>query len=402
MLTLTGSNTYSGVTTIGAGTLQVGNGAPIGSSSSVLDNGNLVFNHNDAATFSLVVSGVGGLTQTGTGILTLTAGNTYTGPTTISSGTLQVGGGGGGASIGGISNVLDNASLVFNHNDSQTIAGAIGGSGNLTQTGTGILTLTANNTYTGPTTVSAGTLQVGNGGSGASIGGTSIVLDNASLVFNPGDAATLSAVVSGSGRLTQAGTGLLKLTASNIYTGGTTISAGTLSVAADDNLGTGGLVFGGGGAGVLEILGSGTFSSAKALALNQAGTLQQDDTAAATWSGMISGSGALIKAGAGTLVLSDSDNAFSGGTFVAAGTLLLTNGGAIPRGTSLTVEAGGTLIFSLAVDAQFADSPMPASPGAVAVVPEPGTLAFLAAGALVAAVGAWRRRRHACQRLTSG
>ena len=96
--------------------------------------------------------------------LTLPGSNTYTGGTTISAGTLQVGNGSSGASIGSTSSVLDNASLVFNHADSVTFPQIISGSGSLTQMGTGILSLTGNNTYSGGTTISAGTLQVGNGG----------------------------------------------------------------------------------------------------------------------------------------------------------------------------------------------------------------------------------------------
>ena len=77
--------------------------------------------------------------------------------------------------------------------------------------GTGILTLLGSNTYSGGTTISAGTLQVGNGGSGAAIGSTSGVLDNGGLVFNHSDIVTFSPLISGSGSLTQTGTGILTL-----------------------------------------------------------------------------------------------------------------------------------------------------------------------------------------------
>ena len=84
---------------------------------------------------------------------------------------------------------------------------------------------------------------------------------------------------------------------SNSYTGGTTISAGTLSVAAGANLGTGGLAFGGAGAGVLDITGSSAFSLAMAVNLSSNGTMRQDAAAAATFSGAISGSGSLLEQG---------------------------------------------------------------------------------------------------------
>ncbi len=84
-----------------------------------------------------------------------------------------------------------------------TLADNLSGPGQLVVTGPGIVTLTGSDTYTGSTTISGGTLQVGNGGSGASIGGTSGVLDNSVLVFNHGDTVTLSADISGNGSLTQ-------------------------------------------------------------------------------------------------------------------------------------------------------------------------------------------------------
>ena len=60
-----------------------------------MNNGSLVFNHGDSVTFNQSINGSGGLTQTGSGMLTLTRLNPYTGPTTIDGGTLQIAGGGG-------------------------------------------------------------------------------------------------------------------------------------------------------------------------------------------------------------------------------------------------------------------------------------------------------------------
>ena len=106
------------------------------------DNSSLVFYNPGNTTFGGAISGNGDLTQAGTGILTLTGSNTYTGNTTVSAGTLQVGNGGSGEFLGSPSvNLGKSAALVFNQSDSLTYGGAIGGSGNLTQTGPGILTL---------------------------------------------------------------------------------------------------------------------------------------------------------------------------------------------------------------------------------------------------------------------
>ena len=190
-VTLLGNNTYTGGTMISAGTLQVGNGGPTGSiSGNVLDNAALVVDVSGNPTFAGAISGSGGLAQSGTGVLTLLASNSYTGGTTISAGTLQLGNGGLTGSIAG--NVLDNGVLAFNLSGNPAFAGVISGGGGLTKMGGGILTLLASNTYTGGTTVSAGTLQVGNGGSGAFLASQSVSLgNNAALVFNHSDCAEL-------------------------------------------------------------------------------------------------------------------------------------------------------------------------------------------------------------------
>jgi outer membrane autotransporter protein len=105
-------------------------------------------------------SGVGGsLVKVGTGTLTLTGANTYTGGTTINGGGLQLGDGGTSGSI--LGNVANNGALVFDRSDTMTFAGVISGSGAVSQIGSGTTILTADNPYTGGTTISAGTLAVG-------------------------------------------------------------------------------------------------------------------------------------------------------------------------------------------------------------------------------------------------
>ena len=96
------------------------------------NNSALVFNLSGASTFGGAISGIGSLTQAGTGILTLTGSNTYSGGTTVSAGTLQVGNGGSGEFLASPSvNLSNSASLVFNHADSLIYSGVIGGTGNV-------------------------------------------------------------------------------------------------------------------------------------------------------------------------------------------------------------------------------------------------------------------------------
>jgi outer membrane autotransporter protein len=107
--------------------------------------------------------------------------------------------------------------------------GIFGGSGgSLVKTGTGTLILSGANTYTGGTTISAGTLQFGNGGTTGSISGN--VIDNATLAFNRSDSFTYAGAISGTGVVRQNGTGTTILTNTNSYSGATTVNAGALEV----------------------------------------------------------------------------------------------------------------------------------------------------------------------------
>ena len=195
-LVLTGSNTYTGVTTIGAGTLQVGNGGAgeylASPSVIVCNNAVLAFNASDSLTYGGVISGSGGLTQLGPGTVTLPGSNTFTGTTIVAGGTLEIGNGGSGEFLASAAVVLgSSATVAFNHADLLTYSGVISGGGNLVKTGGGTLVLTAGNTYTGNTVVAGGTLQVGNGGAGEFVASPSVsVANSAALVFSQADSLT--------------------------------------------------------------------------------------------------------------------------------------------------------------------------------------------------------------------
>src|SRR5207237_976458 len=116
----------------------------------------------------------------------------------------------------GTGSVTNNGTLSLDRSDTVTIANAISGSGALVQAGTGTTILTGTNSYGGTTTISAGVLQVGNGGAVGTLG-TGNVANNGSLVFDRSDGVTLGNTITGTGSLTQAGSGTLVLAANNGY-----------------------------------------------------------------------------------------------------------------------------------------------------------------------------------------
>jgi len=140
-------------TTAGAKTLTLGNAGAGGFVTGAISNG----------------SGSIGVTKSGTGNWILSGTNTYSGSTTISVGTLEVGGSGSLGSGTYTATISNAGTLKFNSSTNQTIGGVISGTGALIKDGAGTLSLTVNNTYSGNTTVSAGTLSLGNGTSNSSL-----------------------------------------------------------------------------------------------------------------------------------------------------------------------------------------------------------------------------------------
>ena len=238
---LTADNTYSGGTSISNGIVQVGDGGSTGSlgSGGVTNHGTLIFNRSNNITVGNLITGTGSFRQLGSNTITLTADNDYTGTTTISSnGAVQVGDGGTSGSLGSGA-VVNGGSLVFNRSDALTVSGGISGAGSVTNAGSGTTILAGNNSYSGLTVISAGTLQLGNGGSTGSLG-TNQVINNGVLAFNRTNALTFANVISGSGSLTHLGSGSLTLSGTNTYSGGTTVNGGgTLQVINAAALGSG-------------------------------------------------------------------------------------------------------------------------------------------------------------------
>src|SRR5690606_33324276 len=164
----------------------IGNGGAAGSlAGDVTNDGLLVFDRSDALAFDGTISGTGGLVHAGSGVLILTGNNGYTGLTTVAAGTLQVGDGGTTGAIGG--DVVNDGTLQFARAGALGYAGAITGSGSLSQAGEGVLTLTGTSAYTGDTSISAGELRLASGGAITGTAATSVDgTETALTVSGPG------------------------------------------------------------------------------------------------------------------------------------------------------------------------------------------------------------------------
>ncbi len=383
-VTLAGNNTYTGATTINAGTLlSTRNGTLSPNSALVANNtGTLAVNYGGAsdyteaeiaalllprvtfggptawfgfdtanigaggtATFGTVMTMAGGVRKLGSGTLVLTGANSYLGGTLISAGTLQVGDGGTAGALPPGSPITNNATLAFHRSDTLTqgvdFASGISGSGQLVQQGSGTLVLVGANSFTGGTVVNAGTLQVGDGTHVTSLAG---VTGNPGVIGNNG----------GSG-----GTAILATNGVVRTFGSATISAG--SGGPGGNGSTGGAGFppsgaagGAGGAGVVLSAGA---------ALTNHGTIIAGNGAAGGNGGTANLFGQVLGGSGG--------NGGPGGIGVVfLGTGVLTNAGTISGGVG---GAGGAVTSPAFVNA------VPGAPGAAGV----GALFQGGAGTLV-------------------
>jgi len=254
------------------------------------------------------LTGTATLIKTNSGSLTLLTANDYTGGTFINQGTVRVGNGSATGTALGNGGVLDNGSLIFNQPDSYDFTNVITGTGSLTQQGSSTLVLSGNNTYRGTTTISSGTLQIGNGNTSGSLG-TNTVVNNSALTFNRSDSVVQAGLISGSGTLTVLA-GTVAVTASNDFTGLTTINPGST------------LQLGNGGATGSVALGNVTDN----------GTLAFNHSNSETNATAITGSGGLAKLGTNTLTLTGA-NTYNGNTTIAGGTLQIGTAGTLPFGS---------------------------------------------------------------------
>ncbi len=326
-MTLSGNNTYTGDTTVSAGTLELSGGSAIADTGHVqmadvagatlhlnadetigslagggttggnveLDTFTLTTGDAGNDTFAGVISGTGGLTKQGDGTFTLSGANTYTGDTTVSAGTLE---------LSGISAIADTG-----HVQMADVAGAT-------------LHLNANET-------------IGSLAGGGSTGGN-VELDSFTLTTGDAGNDTYGGAISGTGCSDQASaTGILTLSGANTYTGDTTVSAGTLELSGGSAIADTGHVQMADVAGATlhlnanETIGSlaGGGSTGGNVELDSF-TLTTGDAGNDTYGGVISGTGGLTKHGDRHPTLSGT-NTYTGDTTVSAGTLELSGGSAI-------------------------------------------------------------------------
>ncbi|OCI58809.1 AIDA autotransporter [Salmonella enterica subsp. enterica serovar Muenchen] len=220
-LTLNGDNDYSGGTTIDDGVLIADNADSLGTGA-VANNGVLQVGEGELKN---TLSGTGSLVKIGTGELTLNGDNDYSGGTTIDDGVLIA----DNADLLGTGAVANNGVLQVGEGE---LKNTLSGTGSLVKIGTGELTLSGDNDYSGGTTIDDGVLIADN----ADSLGTGAVANNGELQVGEGE---LENTLSGSGSLVKTGTGELTLNGDNSYSGGTTITGGTLIAANVNALGGG-------------------------------------------------------------------------------------------------------------------------------------------------------------------
>ncbi|MCX6878881.1 MAG: autotransporter-associated beta strand repeat-containing protein [Verrucomicrobia bacterium] len=421
-LTLSGANTHTGLTTVSAGALNIQNATALGTSAgaTTVAVGAALQLQGDITVGAEALT-LNGLGIDATGALRNISGtNTYGGLLTLGSAT-RINSDAGSLTLSNTGTITGSHALTVGGAGDTSISAIIGtGGGTLTKDGGGTLTLSGANTYAGNTTVTAGTLRVDNPlaiPSGTDTGNLSLAapatldlnntrisvngLSGTGLVTNlqTGTAAlTVGAndqtsifdgmITDGNGTtaLAKTGTGILTLTGSNHFSGGTTITAGTLQVGADTHLGhaadtptPGSLVIQAGA--TLATTATFTLDNNRGIAVGPsgAGTIDVADTTTLSYSGSIAdnaGSGGLSKTGSGTLVLSGTST-YTGTTTVAAGAL--TVNGAIANSGIVVVQSGATLTGTGTTGALTVEASGTLAPGNSAI----GTLS--AAGNLILA-----------------
>ena len=309
---------------------------------------NAIVNYNNNSSFgtgaiTMTTYGVGGaLVAQGTSPITLpnavttateslnivpgSGGTTFTGPWSLGATTPTIGAG-------------STAGWVL------TLAGPISGSGGFIKANNGTMVFSGTNTYTGPTTISAGPLVIGGAGKLNNGAYANTIANAGSFTYASSASQTLSGVISGAGSLTETGPGTLTLSAANTYTGGTTINGGILNVGSSGALASSGAITFGGG--TLQYSSANTtdysprFTTAKPYNVDVNGQT-------VAFASALGGAGSLTlsdSAGGGTLTLNAVDP-YTGPTTINSGTLVLPGSSAINNTSAILLGPGGTLDVS--------------------------------------------------------
>jgi len=352
VMQMSGTNTYTGTTTVSAGTLLVTGLLNSGSyAGNITDNAWLIYSNSAAQTLSGVISGTGSLTKRGASTLTLSGANTYTGGTFIDAGMLTLS---GGSSTNGSFTIENGATLQ-------------GTAAQLWFYGTPSFTFTTNGGGTIDTFSGVNFIMGGNatyttlGGAQDLIKGSSgINLNSTTATFNvargtdPTADLLISSYLWNSGNIVKTGAGILRLTGTNTYTGTTTIGQGTILAGAVNTLSTNSSVTFSNVAGATldlanfnQTIGalSGGGSTGGNVSLGTATLTVGNNNGSGTFSGLITGTGGLVKTGTGVQGLSGSNN-FANGVRVNAGTLGLGNNNALGTGT-LTMASNNAILLAL-------------------------------------------------------
>jgi autotransporter-associated beta strand protein len=396
-----------------------------------------------------------GVSKVGTGTLTLAGSSLYTGGTTINGGALVVGDGASAGSLSG--SVVNNGILAFNRSNAYTFAGLMSGSGALRQLGSGTLTLSQTNTYTGSTTVGAGVLAYGavratGTGDLAVSGGTlslgsysgtagAVVLTSGAITGAGGtltstagfsvSSGAVSAVLAGSVGLTKSTAGTVTLSGANVYTGTSCVNAGTLMAkgaaaiaavlapAATTDIAAGKLVldYTDTGAGdsissqVNTILAAGYNSGTNSWASGIIhSTLANTNSYTLGWTNNTASNTVMVQVALygdatldGTVNINDlgqvlasynQPGVWAAGDFNYDGTVNIYDLGKVLANYNQSLDLSGTSLDASGYSALDGDALAALQSAGVNVVPEPGTLALLGAGLAGLAAHAWRRRKQ--------
>ena len=355
-LALEGDNSYTGILSVAKGVLRVSRDENLGGvgaklelgSSTLLANGSFTSSKEISLTGSATVetgkhsvilsgdfSGSGSLKKRGEGVLTLLGSNQYSGGTTIDQGTLK----GTTKSLQG--DITNHTVILFDQTADGTFLGMIQGNGSLIKEGSGTVTFSRPNTYTGNTIIRGGHLKVAN------VPESELHLDGGSLHLLKGvgkkslkrlegrsaglhlydnhlevEEGHFEGDISGEEAvLSKVGEGKLVLTGTNRHVKATEIKEGILNVASEGSLGDAKapLKFKGG---TLEV--SRSFVSQRPMLLDEEGVIDVKSNAHLKVEGEVSGEKGIAKKGVGSLLLTG-ENRFKGDVSVHQGTLGLSS-----------------------------------------------------------------------------